>query len=41
MKITSKAKMSDVVKFQYGSKGCDGMVHVTDFDRFHIPSSSG
>lgn len=41
MKITTKARMSDVVKFQYGSKGCDGVVHVTDSDRFHVPNSSG
>lgn len=41
MKITTKAKMADVVKIQYGSKGTDGSVHITDTDRLHIPKKSG
>lgn len=41
MRITRKAKMSDVVKIQYGSKGDDKTVHITNTDRLHIPGNAG
>ncbi|XP_067937602.1 TBC1 domain family member 23-like [Watersipora subatra] len=37
MKITRSAKMSDMVKIQYGTKGDDKVVHITDTDKLHIP----
>lgn len=41
MKITTKAKLCDVVKLQYGSKGVEGDVHITDSDKLVIPKKSG
>jgi len=41
MKITTKARMGDSVKLQYGSKGRDGTLHITDSDRLHIPDKAG